>query len=178
MPPSTEGFLAGAASGSHVSSVPTTCALAVELIRKFGFVRLPAIGTSMAPTIHPGDLLRVQRFNLGQISTGDIVVYARQGRLIVHRVIMARTGSSYEPYLITRGDRLLRDDPRVLSSELLGLVTAVERGHRFQNLRPQPNAIDRAMRFVLCCSDRATYLYLRLSAFWRRLCSRGLVCRA
>jgi signal peptidase I len=178
MPPNTEGFLTSVASGSQLSNVAVTCALARELVRNLGFVQLPATGTSMVPAIHPGDLLWVRRVDPGEISAGDIVVYARQERLIVHRVVSIRASSSREPYLITRGDRLVQDDARVLWSELLGLVTSLERGHRFQNLPPQLKATERAIRRVLRCSDRATYLYLRASAFWRGLLSRGSVCQA
>jgi signal peptidase I len=160
-----------------VSNMPTTCALVAELIRRLGCVKLPATGTSMVPAIHPGDLLFVRRVGLGEISTGDIVVYVRQGALIVHRVVTVRAGSSREPHLITRGDRLLRNDPRVLSSEVLGLVTTLERNRRCHNLCPRWSATERAIRSVLCRSDRAAYLYLRVYAFWRGLCSRGSVCQ-
>ena len=153
-------------------------ALLAELVRKYGLVRLPAVGTSMVPAIHPGDLLSVQRVGLEEISRGDIVVYARRGVLIGHRVVRVRATVSPEPYLITRGDRVQRDDAKVLPCELIGRVTLVQRGHRSSNLRPLRSAAERALCLALRNSDLATYLYLHVSAFWRQVSCKGLMCLA
>jgi signal peptidase I len=153
-------------------------ALLAEMLRKYGFVRLPVVGTSMLPTIHPGDLLSVQRVALKEISRGDIVVYARRGVLIGHRVVRVRATASPEPYLITRGDRRLRDDPKVLPRELIGRVTLVQRGHRSLNFRALPSAAESALCLALRKSDLAASLYLRVSAFWREVSHKGLMCRA
>lgn len=146
------------------------CGLAGDVVRTFGEVRLRVFGTSMVPFILPGDLISVRRALASEISNGDIVLYAREGRIFVHRVV--RCMVSHEPsfapegesFLIARGDRLQHNDPPVSSSELLGKVFSIERGN-FQR-RPAPclSGWKRTIVRLLRYSDHATYLYLRLAA--------------
>jgi hypothetical protein len=122
----------------------------------------------MVPSIHPGDLVSVQRAGLSEISPGEIALYLREGRLFAHRVV-ARAGSAEQPLLIMRGDRLRHNDSPVCASELLGRVHLIERGQR----RLQPVTVlslwERMILRLLRFSDRATYLYLRLDAGRQRL---------
>jgi len=73
-------------------STTLACSLAGEVVRRFGKVRLRVFGTSMLPSILPGDLISVQRAGLSGISSGEIVLYSREGRLFAHRVV-GRAGS-------------------------------------------------------------------------------------
>ncbi len=151
------------------------CGLVGDVVRTFGEVRLRAFGTSMVPSILPGDLISIQRAGLSEISPGEIVLYAREGRLFAHRVV-ARAGGHDDPRLITRGDRLSHNDPPVSSSELLGRVTSVQcgdgRGHRHVQPDARLNAWDQVIVRVLQTSDRATYLYLRLATLWESIVGR------
>jgi signal peptidase I len=131
----------------------------------------------MVPAVHPGDLLFIQPVSPEEVSLGDIVVYAREQALIVHRVVQRSNGSS-EPYFITRGDRMLRNDPQVAASELLGRVVSVERGHCRVNLQTHSNSLLQAMCWILRRSGRATRLYLRASAVWRGLFSKEMAWQA
>ncbi len=164
-------------------SVSTTlaCSLAGEVVRTFGEVRLRVFGTSMVPSILPGDLISVQSAALAGIFSGEIVLYSREGRLFAHRVV-GRAGSHDDPRLLTRGDRLSHNDPPVSSSELLGRVTSVQcgdgRGHRQLRRAVHPNAWEQMIVRVLRTSDRATYLYLRLAVHWRTYFSRRASCQA
>jgi signal peptidase I len=160
------------------------CGLAEEVVRTFGEVRLRVFGTSMVPSILPGDLISIQRAAASEISSGEIVLYTREGRLFAHRVV-GRAGSAGQPFaaqgeslLITRGDRLRYNDPPVSSSELLGRVISIGRGDR--QLEPLPRAIgsNHPLIRLLQSSDRATYLYLRLASLWRTLFPRRAECRA
>jgi signal peptidase I len=163
------------------ASTTLACGLAGEVVRKFGGVRLRVLGTSMVPSILPGDLISVQRADLSEISPGEIVLYLHDGRLFAHRAV-ARTGSNDDPRLITRGDRLSHNDPLVSSLELLGRVTSVQcgdqRSHR--QVRPVTRARtwERMISRILQTSDLATYLYLRLARYWRRFYSGRAACRA
>lgn len=156
------------------------CGLAGDVVRTFGEVRLRAFGTSMVPSVLPGDLISVQRAGLSEISPGEIVLYSREGRLFAHRVV-ARAGSHDDPRLITRGDRLFHNDPPVSSSELLGRVTSVRcgdgRGHRHVHPDAPLNAWEQMIVHVLQTSDRATYIYLRLAGYWRSFFSGRAACR-
>jgi signal peptidase I len=142
--------------------------LAVEVARTFGSLRLRVTGTSMMPAIQPGDLLSIGRVDLREASPGEIVLFAREGRLFAHRVVEP-SGSCRDPYLVTRGDRLLDSDPPVLESVLLGRVTAIERGRRQVRSRPWLRGPDRVLGRLLRSSDRAAALFLRLTALRRAL---------
>jgi hypothetical protein len=145
------------------ASNAVACGLAGEIVQTFGEVRLRVFGTSMAPAILPGDLVSVQRAGLGEISTGEIVLFARRGGLAMHRVV-GRTTALGQPCLITRGDRLRHNDAPVSSTELLGRVRFIERGGRRLQPAARPGAWERMIGLLLRSSDRATYIYLRLAA--------------
>jgi signal peptidase I len=153
------------------------CGLVGEVVRTFGDVRLRVFGTSMAPSILPGDLISVQRAGLDEISPGEVVLFTREGGLAVHRVV-AKTTTSSQSYLITRGDRLRENDPPVSSSELLGRVQFIERGCRRLQPATGLRMWERMIVLLLRSSDRATYLYLRLAARRQGLSSKRAECRA
>lgn len=149
----------------------SACSLVSEAVRKTGRVRLCVSGTSMVPAMRPGDLITVERATTGEISPGEVVVFARAERLVVHRVkavvvgpAAADTGNSRELLLTTRGDRSRRNDPMVSSSELLGRVTQIERGNRCAQVQTKLSAKEQMISRLLRTSDRATSLYLRVSA--------------
>src|SRR5580693_5421810 len=180
MPPSTEGLLAqGLRAMGGVSQVSsgTTCGLIAESVRLCGGIRLPAVGTSMVPAIHPGDVLSIQPVDPKEVSLGDIVVYAREQVLVVHRIVRTSADSS-EPCLVTRGDRLLRDDTPILPGELLGRVTSIERENRRVKVHKLSNWAEQVLCLVLRRSERATYLCLRANALWSGLVSKGSVWQA
>ncbi len=167
-------------SQSENVAATLACDLAGEIVRTFGEVRLRVFGTSMVPSVLPGDLISVQRAGLFEIASGEIVLYSREGRLFVHRVVGC-TNSSEQPLLITRGDRLDHNDPPVSSAELLGRVTSIERsdgrGGRQVEVSTRPSGSSYLMFRALRASDRATYLYLRLAALWRFLFPWRTKCR-
>src|SRR5213594_1624457 len=102
------------------------CGLAAEVLSLAGQVRLRVTGSSMLPSVWPGDILTVCRAEARQILPGEIVLVARDGLLRAHRLI-----GKTERFLVTRGDSLLLNDPPVSDNELLGKVTSILRGrHR------------------------------------------------
>jgi signal peptidase I len=167
-------------SGPQNVSTTLACGLAGDIVRTFGEVRLRVFGTSMVPSILPGDMISVQRAKLVEISAGEIVMYLRDGRLFVHRVV-ARAGSHDDLRLITRGDRLCYDDPLVSSSELLGRVTSIQThdGRCHRDVRPAValSVWEQIFVHVLRTSDRATYLYLRLARYVPSFFYRRTACR-
>ena len=154
-----------------VSSI-SACSLVSEVVRKAGRVRLRVAGTSMVPAMRPGDLVTVERAGMKELVLGEIVVFARSGRLVVHRVTgivasagFAKPGSESEPLLQTRGDCTRWKDPIVRSSELLGRVTQIERGGRCTQPPTTIGITQRAVSRLLRISDRAARLYVRVSPF-------------
>ncbi len=54
--------------------------LALDVLRAGCAVRLTALGTSMLPTIWPGDIVSVDSSRASEIRVGDIVLVARDDR--------------------------------------------------------------------------------------------------
>jgi signal peptidase I len=157
------------------------CDLAGEVVRTFGEIRLRVFGTSMVPSILPGDLISVQRVDASKVSIGDIVLYSRAGRMFVHRVVACSDGACVpedQAFLLTRGDRLGYNDPAVSSTELLGRVVSISRNG--QKVVPSSHVMrsNNALVRLLQASDYATYLYLWLAPIWRTLFPRRVQCQA
>ena len=172
--------MAGASQASINARENASKALVEEVVRSIGEVRLRVLGTSMAPAMLPGDLVSIRRAGLDEISPGEVVLFAQNGRLFVHRVVgrneVSAAGNPKKPCLITRGDRLRHDDPPVSSRGLLGRVVSIERDNR--KIELAPHASTGWFARLLRASDRATYLYLYLGTCWRTLLFRGAKCRA
>jgi signal peptidase I len=155
--------------------------LAGEVVRTFGSVRLRAFGTSMVPAILPGDLISIERAGLDEIVPGEVVLFTRNDRLFIHRVIDRSVSSnpelSGEPCVITRGDRLPHTDPPVRPDELLGRVVSIQRGGRPVSLSLRLTRSERWTARLLQTSDLATSFYLRLSAFSRLVFHGRSSCR-
>jgi signal peptidase I len=173
-------------------AVTLACGLTGEIVRTFGEVRLRVFGTSMVPSILPGDLISVQRAGVSEISIGEIVLYAREERLFAHRVVGAALvsdsgGLQVEPTpvsgglhasleafsvkveptpvqerLITRGDRLRYDDPAISSAELVGRVISVERKGAKIDFSVWHGEWTRPLIRLLRASDFAANVYVRI----------------
>lgn len=154
------------------------CGLAGEVVRNFGEVRLRVFGTSMVPSVLPGDLVLIHRADVEEISIGEIVLFLQMGRLFVHRVVdrkaMTFADGREETFLITRGDRQRNNDSPVSSSELLGRVVSIEREHRQVDLLP--NGTNQFIARLLRSSDRVTSLYLLVATFSRTIFLRRAKC--
>src|SRR5438874_13537141 len=81
------------------------CQLAAAVLQSHGGVRLRVTGTSMLPSVRPGDLLCIGHQDAAEAQAGDIVLFGREGRLSAHRVVR-KVGSRGECYWITGGDSL------------------------------------------------------------------------
>ena len=113
-----------------MAAVATADSLKAELladtIRLHGKGRLRVQGTSMLPSLWPGDVLEIARRTPAEVEAGAIILYTRDQRLFAHRVL-EKPACGAGGALLTRGDRLSRPDPPVQPHELLGEVTRVER---------------------------------------------------
>jgi signal peptidase I len=96
--------------------------LAAEVLRSSGRLRFRATGSSMLPTIRPGDVVLIHRCSIDEPVLGDIVLFTRHRRLFAHRVTArCRAG------LVTQGDGNAKPDPSIDASELLGKVSEIIR---------------------------------------------------
>jgi hypothetical protein len=99
--------------------------LAAEVLGRFGEVRLRVMGSSMLPSVQPGDVLTIRRCAMSAVESGAIVLFTRDGRLFAHRVVARRN-----THLVTRGDALEWQDPPICQDQLLGRVVTLTRNGR------------------------------------------------
>lgn len=140
------------------SRLSTGCELAAEVVRRFGEMRFRANGTSMLPSVQPGDVLTVRREAAGGLRSGEIILAQRGRQLVAHRIV-GKKGRS----LITRGDSLTENDAPFEESQVLGRVVAVTRGGRTVDPRLTPG---RLLTLVLL---RRSDLAVRVLLRWKRL---------
>jgi hypothetical protein len=105
--------------------------LVQEVVQRFGDARIRVQGSSMLPSIRPGDEVELQPIPFHGIEAGEVIAYRRADRLFIHRVI----GKDPLNNPITRGDTLRQAEAPVLESELLGSVRAIFRAGEKIDLR-------------------------------------------
>jgi signal peptidase I len=101
-------------------------ALLAHALQAFGAVCLRARGGSMEPAIQPRDILVVAGCRVDDLRPRDVVLFARDGRLIAHRLIDVGVRAGRR-LLVTRGDAIWSADAPVDAGDLLGRVVAVGR---------------------------------------------------
>jgi signal peptidase I len=130
------------------------CDLVADIAREKGKVKIKVAGTSMVPTIWPGDLVMVGRCEVAELKPGSIVMFRRNRGLVVHRVL-SRTGK----LIVTRGDAKRCVDEPVNVSDIVGEVESIVRNGRLLN--PRGTIGTRAVAFLLRRSEGCAKLYLR-----------------
>jgi len=106
-------------------------------IRSQGSVCLRVLGGSMTPWIRSGDLVFIKRFDFARLSVGNVILFERDGRFFVHRIIKRiRPASAGKDalLLITKGDALDGEDFPISPAEFLGRATRIHRKHRHIDL--------------------------------------------
>jgi signal peptidase I len=132
------------------------CELASEVLRSSGSLRLRVTGWSMLPAVMPGDMLVIERTSSDAVSEGDIVLFGRDRRFFVHRVVTK--GQPRNAGIVTRGDAMPAPDPPVSESDLLGRVSFILRNGKCI----EPNRRWRV-------SERAVAALVRRSTFAARV---------
>ncbi len=100
--------------------------LAMEVLRKSGEVRFVALGSSMIPSIYPGDVVTVRSAKADDLRTGQVALCLRSNRFWLHR-ITRRFPKAGNLLLATQGDALRHEDDGADHAEALGRVTGVQR---------------------------------------------------
>jgi hypothetical protein len=122
--------------------------LAVEVLTSGHTLRLRALGTSMLPSIWPGDILCIEPKLGREIVAGDIVLVARQHRFFIHRLI-----EKHDSRWITRGDSLAQNDDPVASCDVLGRVCLIHKSTGVTVPKQRRSLFSRALAWMLCHSD-------------------------
>lgn len=137
--------------------------LAAEMLRGGGTVRLKAWGSSMLPSVWPGDLLTIQSAAHDEVVPGDIVLVVRDNRFVIHRLVETRQVHDC-PLWITRGDAMPQNDSPAAASVVLGRVVSITRSNRsFVPSRRTP-LLQSMLAKMLCRWDRLRILALRIHA--------------
>ena len=130
-------------------------ALAQEVLSEFGQLRLRLTGSSMLPTVLPGDILSFRTCPTESLVPGCIVLVRRDGRLFAHR-LLALTPDG----LLTQGDSLPQPDPPTPAADFLGVLVAQRRLGRDIPVSTAP----RFGRWLMRHSALARRIFLR----WHR----------
>lgn len=145
------------------------CELALEVLTRTGSVQLRVTGSSMLPTVWPGDLVTVQQTSIGQLQPGTLVIFALRCGFVIHRVV-ENTGD----LLITRGDRTGRNDPPIAPHQILGHVVAVRRGRKVISPGGTLNCFQKTLALLSRRSSLFTTFLLCLNGLRRRLTALSL----
>jgi signal peptidase I len=120
----------------------------------------------MLPTLWPGDVLTVHSVRPDQIEPGEIVLYMRQGRFFIHRIV-SKNFTREKPSLVTRGDCMSENDPPVWSSQLLGKVIEVKRSGSVFVPAQKLSVFRRLLAWLFCHWTLFRRVGLRLGAYRR-----------
>jgi hypothetical protein len=137
--------------------------LAAEMLRCHGTLQLKAWGTSMLPSVWPGDLLTIQTAAFDEVVPGDIVLVRRDNRFFLHRLVERRRVQDCFSW-ITRGDAMYDCDPPAAASELLGRVAGIRRGNRSFVPSRRVSQLHSVLAWMLCRWGRFRNLALRMHA--------------
>jgi len=164
-------------------------ALAADVLRASGRLRLQVRGESMLPILWPRDVVEIASCSIEEARPGDIVLALRGGRFFLHRFLAHCHPSGF----LLQGDSMSAPDPQFPDDTLIGRLAGREgrcADQRFANqrvadprypaqnyahqqfapsrpvlpLRPWSLAIGR----LLCCCEPARRLALKLHAIWEQ----------
>lgn len=108
--------------------VETALELSADALASGEGLRLRVNGLSMRPLLQPEDVIWVEAVAEQDLDIGDIVLVRRPADFVTHRLV-ERTSQGW----IAKGDNLPMPDPPVAGTDILGRVTALERGGRRRN---------------------------------------------
>ena len=99
-----------------------------QAIRQGKPITVPVSGVSMGARFAAADAVVVAPAPVSALRAGMIVVYRRENKWVVHRVVRV-LGNAGDRLCITKGDGINRlDHPPVSRQEYIGVVTAVQGG--------------------------------------------------
>jgi hypothetical protein len=104
----------------------------------------------MAPLLKVGDQVGVQPVPAEALRPGDVVMVETTAELMTHR-FWQQWEQNGQPYLMTRGDRLIHFDSPWPAGRLIGRVVARRRGQRQLELDNGPgNWLNRRLMGIIC----------------------------
>lgn len=113
-----------AVTKSAVSPLVLT-SLYEEVLLKKGELLLTTCSGSMAPLIRIGDKVKVKTTSTEAIGFGDIIIFRKEEKLVIHRVV-AKGKFDRQPFFLQKGDR--SSFPfRIPAERVLGKVSEIHK---------------------------------------------------
>lgn len=107
----------------------TACYLIKEVIRKQGWIDLPAEGTSMYPLIKQGNICRFVSSEAMKLKKGEIILYhTLSGSLVAHRLLSTEWMNEQVTYRL-KGDTNFGADEPVDQEQLIGKLASINKGN-------------------------------------------------
>lgn len=131
-----------------------------SLLRTAGAVRLKALGTSMLPTIWPGDILVIATTPHQKLVCGNLIAVCTRDRIRVHR-LLSKAGLHW----ITRGDSMPQNDPPIAPADVMGTVFEIWRARRRIIPQTRLRLLARGLAWLLSFS-MICRIALRLRSVW------------
>lgn len=100
------------------------------MIKKTGSFRFHTQGNSMFPFILDGDEVIIERIEPEDLRPGDVVMYVRGSKMVIHRIIKIYTTSTLRKLFILKGDNLSYTDQPIWQEDIGGKATRIIRGDR------------------------------------------------
>jgi len=124
-------------NGPEEGLIPRSPALLVAGVELLGAgdgtVELDVAGTSMLPTLSPGDRVRI-RLDRRTPKVGEIVVFSQGDSIVVHRYLGPAAARDGTPCLRSRGDGRSELDPPLFRERMIGTAVAVRRRGAWRSL--------------------------------------------
>jgi signal peptidase len=99
-----------------------------EVVRKQGWVDLPAEGTSMYPLIKQGNICRFIPCEAMKLKKGEIILFhTSSGSMVAHRLLSIEHANGQVKYLV-KGDTNYGTDEPVYPEQLIGKLSSINKG--------------------------------------------------
>jgi len=152
---------------TEITAASAKFSMVVEALRTHGSCSFRVSGSSMLPTLWPGELVLIERKPFPEIVPGDIVLYERDGRFFLHRLESVHIDYDHARacvLIMIRGDAMPQQDPPVSESQLLGVLTGVRRKSNWISIPRRMSVASRGMAVVARRSVLFSQLLLRAYA--------------
>lgn len=105
-----------------------------KVIKKNGYIDLPAQGNSMFPIIQKADICRFISCSPLHFKKGDIILFHSQnGQLIAHRFCESKLIDGIEHYFF-KGDSNLGFDQPIVEEQVIGKLIFIQKRHSNINM--------------------------------------------
>jgi Peptidase S24-like len=101
----------------------------IQLLAEQGRVTLRVRGSSMLPWVKAGDVAVIRRAGIDDVRCGDVVLFQRESRLFVHRLV-EKHGTLRDAQFLAKGDAHPGPDGMIGRELVLGRVVRLHRGDK------------------------------------------------